>query len=143
MGIAEHVIRSIQFTIYGLLAVIGIIGYISLVNTMITSILVRKKELGILQAIGLSDKQLRQMIHREGMFFTFGTLLLALVCGNGLGYILVRFIKNTKILMINKYEYPFIPTVLLIVAIFLGQIAITFFTNRYIHKQSLVERMRD
>lgn len=51
MGVAEHLIRTIQFTIYSLLAVIGIIGYISLVNTMITSILVRKKELGILQAI--------------------------------------------------------------------------------------------
>lgn len=143
MGVAEHLIRTIQFTIYSLLAVIGIIGYISLVNTMITSILVRKKELGILQAIGLSDKQLRQMIHREGMFFTLGTLLLALVFGNGLGYLLVRFIMNTKILMINKYEYPVIPTVLLIIAISLGQAAITFFTNRYIHKQSLVERMRD
>lgn len=143
MGIAEQLIRTIRFTIYGLLTVIGIIGYISLINTMITSILIRKKELGILQAIGLSDKQLRQMIHREGMFFTLGTLLLALVFGNGLGYILVRFIMNTKILMISKYDYPFIPTILLIIAVSLGQIAITFFTNRYIHKQSLVDRMRD
>lgn len=60
LGIAKQLIRTIQYTIYGLLIVIGIIGYISLINTMITSILVRKKELGILQAIGLSDKQLRQ-----------------------------------------------------------------------------------
>lgn len=49
LGIAKQLIRTIQYTIYGLLIVIGIIGYISLINTMITSILVRKKELGILQ----------------------------------------------------------------------------------------------
>ena len=106
LGIAKQLIRTIQYTIYGLLIVIGIIGYISLINTMITSILVRKKELGILQAIGLSDKQLRQMIHREGLFFTFGTLALSLTIGNGLGYLLVRIIINTQILTISQYEYP-------------------------------------
>lgn len=143
IGVAEHLIRSIRYTIYGLLIVIGIIGYISLVNTMISSILVRKKELGILQAIGLSDRQLRQMIHREGMFFTLGSLLLALVFGNGIGYILVRIIMSTKVLMISKYEFPFFQTIILITAIIIGQVAITLFTNRYIHKRSLVERMRE
>lgn len=107
------------------------------------SILVRKKELGILQAIGLSDKQLRQMIHREGLFFTFGTLALSLTIGNGLGYLLVRIIINTQILTISQYEYPITQTLVLIVAVVIGQIAITVFVNRYIHKQSLVERMRD
>ena len=143
LGIAKQLIRTIQYTIYGLLIVIGIIGYISLINTMITSILVRKKELGILQAIGLSDKQLRQMIHREGMFFTFGTLVLSLTIGNGLGYLLVRIIINTQILTISQYEYPITQTLVLTVAVVIGQIAITVFVNRYIHKQSLVERMRD
>lgn len=143
MEIAEQFIRTIQYTIYGLLIVIGVIGYISLINTMITSILVRKKELGTLQAIGLSDKQLRQMIHLEGMFFTFGTLLLALVFGNGIGYLLVRFIISTKILEIWQYEYPIAQTVFLVIAIIWGQVTITFFINRYIHKQSLVERMRE
>jgi putative ABC transport system permease protein len=143
LGIAKQVIRTIQYTIYGLLIVIGIIGYISLINTMITSILVRKKELGILQAIGLSDKQLRQMIHREGMFFTFGTLALSLTVGNGLGYLLVRIIINTQLLRISQYEYPIAQTMVLIVAVVIGQIAITVFANRYIHKQSLVDRMRD
>lgn len=143
LGIAKQLIRTIQYTIYGLLIVIGIIGYISLINTMITSILVRKKELGILQAIGLSDKQLRQMIHREGMFFTFGTLALSLTIGNGLGYLLIRIIISTQILTIYQYEFPIIQTLVLIVAVAIGQIAITVFVNRYIHKQTLVERMRD
>lgn len=144
-GVSDVVVNGENgvYTIYGLLIVIGIIGYISLINTMITSILVRKKELGILQAIGLSDKQLRQMIHREGLFFTFGTLALSLTIGNGLGYLLVRIIINTQILTISQYEYPITQTLVLIVAVVIGQIAITVFVNRYIHKQSLVERMRD
>lgn len=50
---------------------------------------------------------------------------------------------NTQILTISQYEYPITQTLVLIVAVVIGQIAITVFVNRYIHKQSLVERMRD
>ena len=91
----------------------------------------------------LATSLLRQMIHREGMFFTLGTLVLSLTIGNGLGYLLVRIIINTQILTISQYEYPITQTLVLIVAVVIGQIAITVFVNRYIHKQSLVERMRD
>ena len=67
----------------------------------------------------------------------------SLLIGNGLGYLLVRIIINTQILTISQYEYPITQTLVLIVAVVIGQIAITVFVNRYIHKQSLVERMRD
>lgn len=56
---------------------------------------------------------------------------------------MVRIIINTQILTISQYEYPITQTLVLIVAVVIGQIAITVFVNRYIHKQSLVERMRD
>lgn len=143
LDMADSFIRMMRYTVYGLLAVIGVIGYISLVNTMITSILVRKKEFGMLQAIGLSDRQLRQMVHQEGMFFTLGTLFLSLLIGNGLGYLLVRIIISTKMLEINQYKYPLLQTIIFIIAVCSGQTIITFFANRYIHKQSPVERMRD
>ena len=59
-------------------------------------------------------------------------------------YIFWKFIIiNTQILTISQYEYPITQTLVLIVAVVIGQIAITVFVNRYIHKQSLVERMRD
>lgn len=130
MGIAEHVIRSIQFTIYGLLAVIGIIGYISLVNTMITSILVRKR-IGnftgywlIRQTAPANDTPRRNVFH---IWYT----IISSCMWQRIRLHIGTLYKNTKILMINKYEYPFIPTVLLIVAIFLGQIAITFYEPIY------------
>lgn len=44
--------------------------------------------------------------------------------------------------MLPEYEVV-TQTLVLTVAVVIGQIAITVFVNRYIHKQSLVERMRD
>jgi len=47
-----------------------------------------------------------------------------------------------EIIVLPKIEHD-TQTLVLIVAVVIGQIAITVFVNRYIHKQSLVERMRD
>ena len=55
---------------YSLVIVIGVIGFMNLINSMITSIITRKKELGMLQAIGLTDKQLVKMLNIEAMFYT-------------------------------------------------------------------------
>ena len=39
----------------------------NLVNTMINSVHVRRKELGMMQAIGMSDRQLVKMLQQEGL----------------------------------------------------------------------------
>jgi len=59
-----------------------------LVNTMINSVYSRRSELGIMQAIGLSDKQLLKMFQMEGMFYTVGTLVITLGLGNIAGYVM-------------------------------------------------------
>ena len=63
---------------YGMLGVFGLIGILNLVNTMIDSVHVRKKELGMLQAIGMSDRQTVRMLQLEGLVYTVGTLILSL-----------------------------------------------------------------
>lgn len=69
------------------------------------------------------------MIPREGMFFTFGTLAPSLTFGNGLGYLLVRIIINTQILTISHCEFPFAQTLVLAIAVVIGQIGITVFVK--------------
>ena len=54
---AETQIGFMMYGCYGLLLVFGLIGILNLVNTMINSVYVRRRELGMLQAIGLSGKQ--------------------------------------------------------------------------------------
>ena len=58
---SELVIKVTKVMGYSLVVLIGVIGFINLINSMITSIITRKKELGILQAIGLTNKQLVQI----------------------------------------------------------------------------------
>lgn len=127
--------------IYSLVIIIGVIGLMNLINTMITSIITRKRELGILQAIGLSDKQLVKMLQIEGLFYTVGTLLIILTLGNILGYIAVIIFRNTGA-SYAIYDYPLTQTIIMIVAITLVQILITYMVTNNFKKDSLVDRIR-
>lgn len=127
--------------IYSLVIIIGVIGLMNLINTMITSIITRKRELGILQAIGLSDKQLVKMLQIEGLFYTVGTLLITLTLGNILGYIAVIIFRNTGA-SYAIYDYPLTQTIIMIVAITLVQILITYMITNNFKKDSLVDRIR-
>lgn len=127
--------------IYSIVIIIGVIGLMNLINTMITSIITRKRELGILQAIGLSDKQLVKMLQIEGLFYTVGTLLITLTLGNILGYIAVIIFRNTGA-SYAIYDYPLTQTIIMIVAITLVQILITYMVTNNFKKDSLVDRIR-
>ena len=127
--------------IYSLVIIIGVIGLMNLINTMITSIITRKRELGILQAIGLSDKQLVKMLQIEVLFYTVGTLLITLTLGNILGYIAVIIFRNTGA-SYAIYDYPLTQTIIMIVAITLVQILITYMVTNNFKKDSLVDRIR-
>ena len=130
-----------SMAIYSLVIIIGVIGLMNLINTMITSIITRKRELGILQAIGLSDKQLVKMLQIEGLFYTVGTLLITLTLGNILGYIAVIIFRNTGA-SYAIYDYPLTQTIIMIVAITLVQILITYMVTNNFKKDSLVDRIR-
>ena len=48
---------------YAFIIILAAISIMNLINTMIKSVHVRKKELGMMQAIGMSDRQLMQILH--------------------------------------------------------------------------------
>lgn len=142
LSAARFAINMTKYPMYGLLLIIGVISFMNLINTMITSVVTRKRELGILQAIGMSNKQLIKMLSKEGTVFTIGTLLCALTVGNLLGYLVFKWAKVNNIMEITNYHYPIWETVILIIVIVVGQLLINFFINKKIHKESLIDRIR-
>lgn len=142
LSAARFAIDMTKYPMYGLLLIIGIISFMNLINTMITSVVIRKRELGILQAIGMSNRQLIKMLSKEGTVFTIGTLLCALTVGNLLGYLVFKWAKANYIMEITDYHYPIVETIVLIVVIVVGQLLINFFINKRIHKESLIDRIR-
>ncbi len=139
---SETEIGYMMYACYGLLFVFGLIGILNLINTIINSVHVRKKELGMLQAIGMSERQTMRMLQMEGLVYTAGTLLLSLGIGSFAGYGLFLWAKKEGFMDIRTYQYPFMPVAVLICMIAAVQLLITYLVNRNFKRQSLIDRIR-
>jgi len=75
-------------------------------NTMIMNITTKKQEYGVLQAVGMTNKQLNLCLQLQGLIFTVGTICVALIIGLPLGYALFSYAKHNGIFGMNIYHVP-------------------------------------
>ncbi len=56
--------------------IVGLVGVLNFVNAVLTGIITRKRELAMLQSIGMTGTQLKQMLMLEGLLYTVCSLVL-------------------------------------------------------------------
>lgn len=142
VGQWETSVQFISVAAYAFLVILGGICLMNLVNTMLNSIHVRRRELGMMQAIGLSEKQLIRMLQMEGLFYTVGTLAVSLGIGSLAGYGVFLYAKSEHMMNIKVYHYPVVQAAVLAVVVAAVQILLTYVISRNFRKQSLIERVR-
>ena len=49
--------------------IFGVAGVLNLINTLVTTILIRRHEFATMQSIGMTRRQLRSMLVHEGLFY--------------------------------------------------------------------------
>lgn len=143
MDIGAMSVNMVKYPMYAILLMIAVIGFMNLINTMITSIITRKKELGMLQAIGLSDRQLTRMLAGEGMVFTAGTLVASLTLGNVLGYLIFLWGRDSGFMSVTQYHYPLWESLLLAAVLIVGQLLVTWAIGKRMRRESLIDRIRN
>ncbi len=143
MRLGNASVSIVKYPMYIILIMIAVIGFINLINTMITSIVTRKREIGMLQAIGLSASQLRRMLTGEGLVFSAGTMLLSVTIGNLFGYLIFLAAKADHFMSISVYHYPIVETIILAIVLITGQIVVSLIVNRSIKSESMIDRIRN
>lgn len=131
--------RNACFAFLGILSAICIMN---LINTTINSVHLRRKEFGMMQAIGMSDKQLRQMLQLEALFYTLGTLFVSIGIGSIAGYPVYLYAKKNGMFNIRTYHYPFTVAVLVVIVLALVQMILVYALGKSLKKQSLIDRIR-
>lgn len=127
---------------YAFLGVLGMICVMNMINTMINSVHVRKKEIGVLQAIGMSDRQLTKMLQLEGLFYTMGTLVLSIGLGSLLSYPVFLWARKNGILGIRNYHYPAETAIILCVVLLAIQLLLAWRLGKSVKKEAMIERIR-
>lgn len=132
----------IKYAIYALLAVISIISFANLANTMIISITTRRREYGIMQAVGMTGKQLCRSLSFQGLIYTGGTLAVSLAAGIPLGFLAFRWCKQHALFGINVYHFPLAELLFMTAALMAMQLSLSWLLSRNLKRESLVERIR-
>ena len=133
-----HVITAV---LYAFVAFIGIFAIVNLINTIITNALSRKKEIGIMQAVGLDKKQFRLMLRVEHGVMLIGSFAISLLIGGYGGYKLCNIISNIGGLSFVQYQFPIWQIAVYFMLIVAVQFTLTAFLDRSMSKQSVVERI--
>ena len=131
-----------MFIILGtaLSGILGLIGVLNFVNTVLTNISARQREIAALQAMGMTGKQLCTMLIWEGMIYILGTSAVSLVL-NLITIPLRRVIEN--MFWFCDYSFTPLPLIAAIIVFTVIGVIVPLITYRILIKKSIVERLRE
>lgn len=137
----NELVGMITITGTGLSGIIGLIGILNFINVIITSITTRKREFAMMEAIGMTKRQLKGMLRTEGIFYPVLSIVFSLVAGTIFSLTVIKTIGNS-IWFIN-YKFTLVPIlltcpVLLVFGMLMPGIV---FTLR--KKESITEQLRE
>lgn len=124
---------------YMISAVIAIVGMLNFVNSMVTSIISRKREFAMIQSIGMTKRQLCQMLTLEGGYYAGLTLTASYVIGALTVGVLVRGMVEGGF---STFHFTLLPLVCCTPVLLVLAVMIPYLCFRNLEKQSIVERLR-
>jgi len=120
--------------------IVGLVGVLNFFNAILTGITTRRRELAVLQSIGMTSRQLRTMLALEGLLYTLGAAALALV----LIVAAAPFLDSafSSLLWFLTYRFTIWPIAVVLPVFAVLDIVIPVLSSRTAHRYSVVERLR-
>lgn len=119
--------------------IIGLIGVLNFINTMITNIMSRKQEFAMIEAVGMTRKQLQKMIILEGFYYGVIITIVNLTFGSMATFLGFNIMK----LRYSVYAYPVGALIISILIVFLITSIVPLIVYHNVSKDSIVERIRE
>lgn len=143
METSKESLSMFETMAYGFLCMVGLIAFMNMANTMIISVITRKRELGILQALGMTSRQMSRMLRNEGLIFTLGSIAISLLVGMPAGYALFGYGRKNAYFGLDVYHVPLLEIGVMIGILLFLQISLSYVLSRNVKKESVVERIRN
>ncbi|MCQ6560080.1 ABC transporter permease [Paenibacillus mendelii] len=131
---------QMKIFVYGFLIIIGVIGSLNIINTVQTNLLLRRKEIGLLQAVGMTMGQIRRMASLEGMWFGVIGSFWGILLGVGFSYFLYLQLSSVQGF---PFEFPWgAPLAACGASLLVGMISVQGPLSR-MEKANLLEELRE
>ncbi len=124
-----------------LCAIIGLVGILNFFNAIMTGILSRKREFAVLQAVGMTNSQLKSMLIYEGLFYALSSAVAALVLSFMLNPLVGDLLEN--MFWFFSARFTIVPVLLAIPIFALLGYLIPYVMYDHAARCSIVEQLRD
>ena len=119
-----------------LLLLVGVLNY---ANTIASGIQNRKLTFSVMESVGMSRKQLNQLLIREGVFYAAFSVFITLTIGSAITYVCFQSMNYMEI----PFKVPVIPLICAIILVMLiCTIAPLLSYKKLAGHRSIVERLR-
>ncbi len=114
--------------VYVLLALAILVALVGIVNTLMLSVFERTREIGLLRAVGMKRRQVRQMIRSESVIIALFGAIVGVIIGTGLGTALASSLRQSSV---TNIAVP-VPSLIgfLVLSALLGLVAATWPARR-------------
>lgn len=124
----------------GLSAVFLLIGIMNFINTMVVSVNTRKHEFAVLESVGMTKKQIRNVLLWEGGYYWSISFLVLITLGTGI-YIPI-YSAFRQMVPYAAFRYPVLPMLAVAGIILLVCFITPVITFKQGMKESVVKRLR-
>ncbi len=121
-------------------AILALMGLLNFINVTVTSMLARQKEMAVLGAAGMTQKQMKRMLAWEGIAYIGLAVFITAAFGTGIGYFICdRLIGN---LWAFRYHFTLLPVLLILPFMSAAAVLVPLAFYRKMNRKSIVERLR-
>ena len=124
-----------------LAAIIAVIGVLNVFNAILTGITSRRRELAMLQSIGMTSKQLRGMLVIEGLLYTLGAVFIAALLTLAVSPLAGEAVSG--LFFWFSFRPTYWPLLVAVPAFALIGALIPLVAVRFMQRRSIVERLRE
>ena len=125
----------------GMSIILILIGVVNYINVMITGVYTRKLELAVLESVGMTKRQIRNMLMYEGMFYGIITTVLIVTLGSLMMYGAGRLSVNIADYAV--FHYPYVLVAGVVVVLFAICIVVPAMVFRLVTKDTVTSRLRE
>lgn len=118
--------------------IIGLIGVLNFINTMVTNIISRNQEFAMLEAVGTTKNQLKKMLILEGIYYGVTITFINITLGSMATLLGFNIIKTRY----SVYTYPIGALLICTLLVFLVSLIVPLMVYKSTSKESIVERIR-
>ena len=124
-----------------LCAIIGLVGVLNFFNAIMTGIFSRKREFAVLQAVGMTNKQLKAMLIYEGLFYALSSALVAFILSFILNPLVGDLLEN--LFWFFSANFTIVPVLIAIPVFGVLGFAVPSVMYGQTEKHNVVDRLRD